>query len=78
MKDIVFEIKQQIAVLSENENGNYRKELNLISWNRGTPVLDLRTWKTNNEERIPLKGTTLTKAESAALAEALAGMKPPE
>ena len=36
MADIKFEIKEEIAVLSESAKG-WRKELNLVSWNDAAP-----------------------------------------
>ncbi len=49
MEDIKFEIKEELGVLSESAKG-WTKELNLISWNDGTPKYDLRDWSLNHEK----------------------------
>lgn len=66
MTDIKYEIVEEIGVLSENANG-WRKELNLISWNEGTPKYDIREWAPGHEKMG--KGTTLTKEEALKLKE---------
>ena len=62
-----YEIKKQIAVLSE-KNG-YTVELNLISYRGASPKLDLRKWNRNNDTMQ--KGITLTTDEATALKDAL-------
>ena len=75
MKDITFEIKKQIAVLSENENG-YSKQINVVSWNEGKPQLDIRMWKVQQDgTQRPLKGIPLTADETKALQEAIKGLE---
>ena len=64
MPDIKFEIVEEIAVISESAKG-WRKELNLISWNGGTPKYDVRDWAPNHEKMG--KGVTLTKDEAKQL-----------
>lgn len=64
MPDIKFEIVEEIAVISESAKG-WRKELNLISWNGGTPKYDVRDWAPNHEKMG--KGVTLTKEEAKQL-----------
>lgn len=66
-RDFSYEIKKQIAILSEN-NG-YTVELNLISYRGSSPKLDLRKWNRNNNTMQ--KGITLTTDEAEALKEAL-------
>ena len=68
MAEIKYEIKEEIAVLSESPKG-WRKELNLISWNDGEPKYDLREWAPNHEKMS--KGITLTKEEAKKLHKAL-------
>ena len=68
MADIKFEIKEEIAVLSESPKG-WKKELNLISWNDGEPKYDLRDWAPGHEKMG--KGITLTKEEAKQLYNAL-------
>ena len=72
MADIKFEIKEEIAVLSESSKG-WKKELNLVSWNEAAPKYDLREWAPDHEKMG--KGITLTKEEAIKLGEALSGIK---
>lgn len=44
LANIKFEIKETIGNLSEN-NKEWQKELNLISWNDRDPKYDLRKWR---------------------------------
>ena len=69
MADIKFEIKQQIGTISESGKG-WTKELNLISWNGGSPKYDIRDWAPNHEKMG--KGVTLTEEEAEALYRILA------
>lgn len=64
MSEIKFEIKEEIAVLSESPKG-WKKELNLISWNDGEPKYDVRDWSPNHEKMG--KGVTLTEEEAKQL-----------
>ena len=64
MSDIKFEIKQEIAVLSESSKG-WKKELNLVSWNGADPKYDIRDWAPDHEKMG--KGITLTKEEAKQL-----------
>lgn len=67
-KDIKFEIKKEIGVLSESAKG-WTKELNLISWNGASPKYDLRDWSPDHEKMG--KGVTLTEEELNKLKELL-------
>ena len=60
MSDFNYEIKEKIAVLSENKSG-WRKELNIISWNDRPGKYDIRDWAPGNEKMG--KGVTLQKEE---------------
>ena len=64
MSDIKFEIKEELAVLSESSKG-WKKELNLISWNGADPKYDIRDWAPGHEKMG--KGITLTKEEANQL-----------
>ena len=68
MKEIQYEIKQEIAVLSKSDSG-YTKEINLISWNGAEPKYDIRSFAHNREKCG--KGITLTETEAKELLEAL-------
>lgn len=66
MADIKYEIKKEIGVISENSKG-WKKEINLISWNDGTPKYDIRDWAPGREKMG--KGITLTEDELKKLKE---------
>ncbi len=71
MADIKFEIKQQIGTISERGKG-WTKELNLISWNGGSPKYDIRDWAPDHEKMG--KGITLTEEEVRTLYKILGGI----
>ena len=71
MPEIVYEIVEKIAVLSESSKG-WTKELNLISWNEKEPKYDIRDWAPDHSRMG--KGVTLTADELAALKDLLAGI----
>jgi len=68
MADIKFEILKHFGVISDDEK-NWKKELNLVSWNGRGPKFDVRDWAPSHERMG--KGITLTKEEAAKLAELL-------
>ena len=68
MTDIKFEIVKHYGVISTG-NGNWTKELNMVSWNGRDPKLDVRDWAPGHEKMG--KGITLTTEEAAKLAELL-------
>ena len=64
MTGITMEIIKKIAVLNDSDAG-YTKELNLVSWNDGSPKQDLRDWDPDHEKMG--KGITLSADEVKAL-----------
>ena len=68
MADFKYEIIEEIGVLSESQKG-WRKELNLISWNNGTPKYDIRDWAPGHEKMG--EGITLSEEEIRKLKELL-------
>lgn len=68
MADIKYDILKELGVLSESAKG-WKKELNLISWNGGTPKYDIRDWAPQHEKMG--KGITLSKDEIKKLYEIL-------
>ena len=68
MPNVEFKIIEELSVISESRSGR-RKELNLISWNNGDPVYDLRTWYKGHGK--PQRGITLSADEVRELQEAL-------
>lgn len=71
MADIKYEIVEKIGVLSENGKG-WSKEINLVSWNDGTPKYDIRDWAPEHERMG--KGATLTKEELLKLKEIISNI----
>lgn len=69
MNEFKYEITKHIATLSESENGEYTKEVNLISYNDAEPVLDIRKWDRRGNRM--LKGITFNSEEAEALKDAL-------
>ena len=67
-REITFEIKEEIGVLSTSPKG-WTKELNIVSWNNGKPKFDLREWDSDHEKMG--KGVTMTVKEARALRELL-------
>lgn len=70
-KQFEFEIKQNIATLTEDKDAEYQKQLNIVSWKGAKPSLDLRLWKITAEGQRPLKGLTLSADEAGRLYNAL-------
>ena len=67
MSEFKYEIKERLVVLS-NKNG-YTKEFNIVSFNNGEPMYDIRKWNTN-EDRM-MKAISLNKEELLALRDKL-------
>ena len=63
-----FNIIKKIGVLETFQNG-WSKELNIVSWNGGTPKFDVRDW--NPEHDRMTKGITLYEGEAKRLGEEL-------
>lgn len=62
---ILFEIKEHIGTISNNQSG-WDKELNIISWNgQNTPKFDVRAW--NEDHTHMARGITLYSDEMQAL-----------
>ena len=68
-KEVTFEIREHIAVLSEGKDG-WKKEVTITSWNGGPPRLDIRSWNSDHERMT--RGITFTDEEERKLAIALA------
>lgn len=65
--EITYEISATCGTLSES--GDWRFELNLVSWNKRKPTFDLRKWHYDEEDYADKcgKGVTMTEAELRAL-----------
>ncbi len=66
-REIKYEIVNEIGVISEE--GQWRLELNRVSWNGREPKYDLRKWTLNHEKMG--KGVTLTDDELVKLCDIL-------
>jgi hypothetical protein len=62
--EIEFTITKQIGILGESSKG-WKKELNMVSWNKRDPKFDIRDWDPSHEKMG--KGVTLTADEAKAL-----------
>lgn len=71
MADIIYEIVERIAVLSENKG--WTKELNKVSWSNRPAKLELRDW--NYKEGKVGKGFTLNNEEVENLRKVLNSIK---
>ena len=75
MAEFKFQIMEQFGNLTADPKASVTKELTLIAWNGKAPVYDIRSWKTEENERKPLKGITLTAEELKTLRDVLNGME---
>lgn len=73
----IFTITQEVKVLGSwknTERGIYNtKEINRVSWNGGTPRIDIRTWFESDMDHVKRagKGISLTDGEAFGLCQAL-------
>ena len=70
--EIVFEVVEHIGVISTYPTG-WSKQLNLVSWNGGTPKVDCRDWDPEMERMS--RGITLHTEEAQKLYELLGSME---
>lgn len=68
MADFKFDIKQNLGVISESTKG-WKREVNVMTWNKKKPKVDIREWDENHEKMG--KGITLNKEELKELKEIL-------
>lgn len=71
MSDFSYEIKKGFGTFSKE--GNWPKELNLISWNGKEPKYDIRPWAPDHEKMG--KGISLTEDELFSLGELIAKVR---
>lgn len=64
-----FQIVRPIGVLQENTNSNWRRELNIVSWNNNAPKYDIRDWSPAHNKMS--KGISLSLDEMVRLYEIL-------
>lgn len=68
-----FKIEKNFGTISTDENENYKKELNIVSWNGREAKYDIRGW--NADHTLCGKGITLTKEEIIQLKKILDSME---
>ena len=71
-----YEIETHLGILSSDEGGKYTKEVNIISYNRARPKLDIREWIRSkpgeqSKDDILKRGITLNWEEVQKLLELL-------
>jgi len=66
--EIYFSILEHIGVLAEYQTA-WKKEINIISWNGGSPKFDIRDWSPDHEHMS--RGITLHSEEALMLMEHL-------
>ena len=67
-REVTFDIKEHIGVISENNKG-WTKEVNLVSWNGGEAKYDIREW---DPEHVKMsRGVTLNEEQATALRDIL-------
>lgn len=67
--EVTFEIVEALGTLSENEETGWNLECNVVSWNDGTPKVEIRPW--NNDHSRCGKGIRLSDDEAQKLGEIL-------
>lgn len=65
-----YEIVEHIGVIGAEKNG-WTKEVNIVSWNKRPPKVDIRSWDVMHENMT--KGYTLSEEEAEALCRVLKG-----
>ena len=65
-RNITFEIKEHLGTIAKYGTG-WNKELNIISWNGGTPKFDIRDWDEHHEKMS--RGVTLSQWEMRKMAD---------
>ncbi|MBP3899080.1 MAG: hypothetical protein J6D57_14765, partial [Mogibacterium sp.] len=52
----------QIGALNDWNDYDFRKEVNIVSWNNGFPMVDIRAW--SKDHRRMSRGLKLTQAQA--------------
>ena len=68
--EFTFEIKEYLGALTDVNDNGWRRELNLVSWNGGTPKLDIREWSADHTRMS--RGLTLTEEQGIRVAQLIA------
>jgi hypothetical protein len=63
---VEFEIVKHIGIISTNRSG-WNREVNLVSWNKAKPKIDVRDWSPNHDKMG--KGLTFEEFEAKRIAE---------
>jgi hypothetical protein len=65
---LTFKIEKHLGIIAEYKTG-WNKELNLVTWNNGTPKYDIRDW--DPEHKHMSRGITLHEEEARKIQELL-------
>lgn len=71
-KEVTFDIKKHLAVLSIANSG-WQRELNIVAWNEGAERYDIRDW--NPEHTKMSRGVGLNRIEVKNLLDALSALE---
>lgn len=63
VSNVTFEITESIGIV--RDDGEWKMELNMVSWNGGKAKFDLRSW--NSDHTKMSKGVTLTEEDMKTL-----------
>lgn len=66
---IEYRVIKHIGTLTTYQTG-WTKEVNIVSWNGGTPKIDIRDWSLEHDRMT--RGITMFEEEAAKLVEVLA------
>lgn len=72
-REVTFRVEKHLGVIRESSTG-WTKELNLVSWNEGTPKFDIRDWSPDHEHMS--RGITLSADEMKSLKDIIDRMVP--
>lgn len=74
MAQFSYEIKEELGVLSTQNDGDFTVEVNMISYGGREAKLDIRKWDRRTEEGKMQKGIALSKEEAVSLLDILKKM----
>ena len=67
MAEITYDVVKNIGIIADN--GTWETQVNMISWNHGTPKFDIRKWNVETDRMS--KGISLTESEARELVKVL-------
>ena len=70
--EFTFEITRMIGVISENTKTDWKREINLVSWNGGEPKFDIREWSPDHQRMS--RGITMSCDEARKVSELISAL----